>query len=80
MLPQEVRKLVQCFLPAAGRDKEHRLLAALHVDEHRYVVMAALAGRIIKANTVDSAQVELSNGLFHVVLDNAPQPLVGDLH
>jgi len=53
-------------------------LLAVEIDEHGDVVVAALGRRLIEAESLQPAEIEPSHGLPDVVLDDAPQPLVGN--
>ena len=80
LIAADFGKLLQRPLASTRRDKQHWLLAPLHVDEHGNVVVAALAGRLIQADTSNVAQIKLRDRLCDVVLHDAPQPRVGDVH
>ena len=65
-------------LALAGRDEDDRLVAAVHVDEHGDVVVAAPGRRLVETERAHAAQIEPGDGPADIVIDDPPQPLVGD--
>jgi hypothetical protein len=80
MAEQEGTECGHASLALARRGEDHRLVGAVHVDEHGDVVVAALGGRLVQADGAHRAEIELADGARDVVLEDAPQPLVGDAH
>jgi len=65
---EEVAEAAEAGLALARGGEDHRLLLGIEIDAHEDVVVAALGRRLI----------EPDHGLQDIVLDDAPQPLVGD--
>lgn len=80
MAAQKVAELPQGLLALAGYGKEHRLLAAHHVDEDGDVVVSPFGGGLVQTDGLHAGEIEAGDGLSDVVLDDAPQPGIGDLH
>jgi hypothetical protein len=79
MFGQESAKLGHCFFAVSRGHEHHRLFAAIKVDEHGHVGVAPLGRGLIQANGSELAEVEALDRAADIVLDDAPQPLVGDL-
>jgi len=62
-----------------GRGKHHRGAFAVQVDEHGDVIVAPLGCRLVESEGLQTLQVKPGKGLAHIVFDNPPKPLVGDL-
>jgi hypothetical protein len=80
MAQHEAAESGDAGLSLAGRREDHRLVGAVHVDEHGDEVVAALGGRLVQPDGAHRAEIELVEGACDVVLEDAPQPLVGDAH
>ena len=78
MVLQKGLELLQGFLALDRRDEQHGLAASLHVNEDGDVVMASLAGRFVQTNGLHIRKIKIGHGLAHVMLNDSPQPLVGD--
>ena len=65
-------------LALAGGDEDHRLVLTVHVDEHGDVVVAALGRGLVQPDRAHPAEIEPGNGPAYIVLDDPPQPFVGD--
>lgn len=79
MPDQERLELGDSLLAPARSDEHHRLVLAVEVDENGDVGVAALGGGLVEADGGDLGQVETRHRLADIVLDDTPQPLVGDL-
>jgi hypothetical protein len=64
----------------AGGGKDHRLGLGIQIDEHGDVVVASLGGGLVEAERLEASEIEPGHGLSDIVIDDAPQPLIGDLH
>ena len=51
---------------------------AVQIDEHGDVVVAALGRRLVETERGHAGEIEPGHGLPDIVLDDAPQPLIGD--
>jgi len=80
MAEQEGPECRHAGLSLARRGEDHRLVGAVHVDKHGDVVVAALGGRLVQADGAHRAEIERADGARHIILEDAPQPLVGDAH
>jgi hypothetical protein len=79
MLSQESAEPGHRFFAAPRGHEHHRLFAAIKIDEHRHVGVAPLGRGLIQADGSQFAEVEALDRAADVVLDDAPQPLIGDL-
>ena len=75
---EEVAETGEAGLALAGGDEDHWLLLGIEIDEHGDVVVAALGCRLVEAERLQAGEIEPGHGLPDIVLDDAPQPLVGD--
>ena len=78
MVLQEGFELLQGLLALARRSEQHRLCAPLHVDEDGDVVVAPFACGLVQPDGLHGREVKVGYGLAHIVLDDSPQPLVGN--
>ena len=78
MLGEEGLESGDGVLAAARGDEDHRLVLAVEVDEHGDVGLPALGGGLIEADGLDAGEVEALDRLADVMLDDAPQALIGD--
>ena len=78
MLLQERLERGYRFLALAGGDEDHRLLLGIQIDEHGDIVVSALRRRLVEADRLEPAEIEPGDGLADIVLDDAPQALIGD--
>src|SRR5690554_6790937 len=76
---QEGAEGLDGVLAVAGDGEDHRLLLALHVEEHSDVALAASGCGFIDADGGHIAQIQFPQHAADVVVHDAPQPLVGDL-
>jgi len=66
-------------LPRPGGHEHHRLFAAIKIDEHGHVGVAPLGRGLIQADGGELAEVKPLDRAGDIMLDDAPQPLVGYL-
>jgi hypothetical protein len=79
MFGQESAKPGHRFFAVSRGHEHHRLFAAIEIDEHSHVGMAPLGCGLIQADGGELAEIEALDRAADIVLDDAPQPLVGDL-
>src|SRR5690554_6076499 len=79
MRRQEGAEGLDGFLAVAWDGKDHRLPLALHVEKHRHVALAAPGRGFVDADGGYVAQIQLPEHAANVVVDDAPQSLIGDL-
>jgi len=79
MSRQEGAEGLDGVLAVAGDGEDHRLLLALHVEEHRDVALATSGRGFVHSDGGHVAQIQLPQHAANVVVHDAPQPLVGDL-
>lgn len=65
-------------LALAWRGEDHRLSLPVRIDEHGDEILALLGGRLVEGEGSEVGEVETAQRLGDVVLDDPPQPLVGD--
>ena len=80
MAEQEGAECGHASLPLAWCSEDHRLVRTVHVDEHGDVVVAALGGRLVQPDRAHRAEIKPTHSAGHVMLEDAPQPLIGDAH
>ena len=78
VLGEESLELRHGFLAAARGDEDDRLVLGIEVDEHGDVGLPTSAGGLVEADRLQPGEVEALDGLGDVVLDDAPQALIGD--
>ena len=75
---QESLELLDRRLALAWRGENHRLFLTVRIDEHGDVILALFGGRLVEGEGSEVGEVETPQRLGDVVLDDPPQPLVGD--
>src|SRR5512134_80112 len=76
--PCSARKASKRATVSLPRDEDDRLVLGVEVDEDGDVGLAALGGGLVEADRLEPAEVEACHRLGDVVLDDAPQALIGD--